>query len=228
MYNHNPFSHSHILAFASSPPRPDSPTSPSTTQPRTYSRPPSGTFGISPASSSPSAGGLTNLFFSRGAPATSGGSHAHPSVIRQRPILKSLLTTGLLHPPGLLPQASTSQSSISGHYQLRRHHIHPSSRNSPHRNASRHSYRIMRDGNSLIMFTEDSMVVRVFQVMPCRCGAFAYVQAPVRTPGVVEVINSLDGGRWVAVGTRKHTVQPLFVRGLLFAFAHLLGHRCAI
>ena len=175
--------------------------------------------------------GLGGMFFSRSAPAASGGRHEqgtsftmatgdNPSPV-DLPLDVSVASNETQHsksPSGYhitvldlapLSGLSTQPTLVTEFVALKRQHIV--------------GIEFTGDGNSLVVSPEDGRVIRVFQIRPSLSVPRAIVEheqdSPPsepwhtynlrrgRTHAVVEGVSMSQDGRWAAVGSRKRTVH---------------------
>jgi hypothetical protein len=204
-----------------------------------------------PVMPSSSTSGLSNLFFSRSAPAasTSGhprrgsvtslthGSGSYPkSAGNAEPLIEPVYTASLHSPPPSKLSSGYHVTIVDLTPLLTSPSSHPTvisefavSKRQPISNLE-----FMKDGNSLIVSTEDGRVIRVFQIRPVpsvlrgdlgvRVGGSTedtglaagepwhmYNLRRGRTSAIIEGLDASGDGRWIAVGTRRHTIHVFAV-----------------
>ncbi|KAH7923186.1 hypothetical protein BV22DRAFT_1015894 [Leucogyrophana mollusca] len=176
-------------------------------------------------------GRVSNLFFSRSAPAAS-GSH---SGLQEQSVSSPRAGSPYLQPSGQPSTHSppTHAGSAAGYYvtvvdlaPLLKENM---SSSSPHTVAEfvalKHQpavhLKFTHDGNSLIVSPRDGQVIRMFQIRPSPTALIQTLGGAVgdnvpwhiynlrrgHTSAVIEGVELSPDGRWAAVGTRKHTVH---------------------
>ena len=201
-----------------------------------------------PVMPSSSTSGLSNLFFSRSAPAanasghprrgsitslTHGGGSYPKSAGSAEPLIEPVYTASLHSPSPSNPSSGYHVTIVDLMPLLTLPSSHPTvisefavSKRQPISNLG-----FTKDGNSLIVSTEDGRVIRVFQIRPIpsvlrsvRVGSpsedtglataepwHMYNLRRGRTSAIIEGLDASDDGRWIAVGTRRHTVHVFAV-----------------
>ncbi|KAF9237016.1 hypothetical protein BU15DRAFT_88909 [Melanogaster broomeanus] len=219
-----------LLAFASRPPRPDSPHGTAALQPRTHVRASSSTFGISQADIGSAAIKVGGTVLS-GMKSLGGMAYnAAAEYAKSR--------SGIAPYPSIAAPAKGDQRSsvISGVGNLFFSRSAPTTRSyvkvldlAPllNRRASSHPHvitefvaaehqpinglKFTHDGISLVVGPKDGQVVRIFQIRPSpgvlRGGHVGGGGSIGRTSAIIEGMVTSPDGRWVAIGTGKRTVH---------------------